>query len=363
METTGDAALPLNLHEYEAAARSILPEASFEYIAGGAADEVTLRANRAAFARWRLLPRVLRGLSEATTATSVLGQEIALPVLVAPSGRHRLSHDQGELATARATKNAGTICVISTASTYPIEEVAREAGPWWFQLYVYRDRGLTRDLVERAVAAGAAALVVTVDVPQRGRREAEARRQFAMPAGVTTAHLAAPTDSGAATAAAEINAVFEPALSWDDLDWLASLSPLPILLKGILDPSDAVRAVEFGCRAILVSNHGGRQLDQAPAAIDALPAVVAAVGDRAEVLIDGGIRRGTDVLIALALGARAVMIGRSVHWGLAVGGEAGVRHVLELLRSEVERDLLLCGAGSPAEVDRALVVPVGPLAR
>lgn len=363
------AARPLNLHEYEAAARALLPPPTVEYIAGGSADEATLRANRDSFAQWRLLPRVLRGLGEAATATTVLGEAIALPVLVAPSGRHRLSHDQGEIATARAAKAAGTIYVVSTASTFPLEAIAREAGPWWFQLYVYRDRGVTRELVQRAAAAGASALVVTVDVPRRGRREAEERRQFAMPAGVATVYLAAPElarspdAAGAPTAAAEINAVFEPALAWEDLDWLASLSPLPILLKGILHPADAARAVAFGCRAILVSNHGGRQLDHAPAALDALPAVVEAVDGRAEVLVDGGVRRGTDVLVALALGARAVSIGRSVHWGLAVNGEAGVRHVLELLRAELARDLLLCGLASPGEVDRSLIVPVGPLAR
>jgi 4-hydroxymandelate oxidase len=356
-------ALPLNLYEYETAARAVLPPMAWHYVAGGSGDEVTLRGNRAAFDRWRLLPRMLRGLSEVSTATSVLGQAIALPVLIAPSGRHRLCHDEGERATARAARAAGTIYTMSTAATLAIEEVAAEAGPWWFQLYVYRDRGLTRELVRRAAAAGASALVVTVDVPMRGRREAEERIHFAMPPGVATALLAAPEEtlfaagtSGTAVAA-EVNAVFDPTLTWDDLDWLASLSPLPILLKGILHPNDAALAVEYGARAILVSNHGGRQLDSAVAALDALPAVVEAVAGRVEVLVDGGVRRGTDVLKALALGARAVLIGRPIHWGLAVGGEDGVRHVLELLRAELALDLMLCGLASPDAVDRSLLAP------
>jgi 4-hydroxymandelate oxidase len=363
--TDETATLPLNLHEYEVAARSLLSPMVWEYVGGGSGDQVTLRGNRAAFDRWRLLPRVLRGLRETSTATTVLGQDISLPVLIAPSGRHRLCHDAGERATARAAKAAGTIYTLSTAATLAIEEVAPAAGPWWFQLYVYRDRGLTRELVIRAAAAGASALVLTVDVPVRGRREAEERTRFAMPAGVATALLAAPEGAlGPAgttgnAVAAEVNAVFDPTLNWGDLDWLASLSPLPVLLKGILHPDDAVRALEYGTQAILVSNHGGRQLDSAVAALDALPAVVEAVAGRVEVLVDGGVRRGTDVLKALALGARAVLIGRPIHWGLAVNGEAGVRHVLELLRAELALDLILCGVASPAEVNRSLIVPVG----
>jgi 4-hydroxymandelate oxidase len=366
MTATGEAvAVPLNLHEYEAAARATLSPMAWDYVAGGSGDEVTLRGNREAFDRWRLLPRVLRGLRQVSTATTVLGQDVSQPVLIAPSGRHRLCHDEGERATARAARAAGTIYTMSTATTFNIEEVAPEAGPWWFQLYVYRDRGFTGELVTRAAAAGASALVVTVDVPIRGRREAEERTRFAMPPGVTTSLLAVPEGtpvlaaSNSNSVAAEINAVFDPTLNWDDLDWLASLSSLPILLKGILHPADAARAVEYGARAVIVSNHGGRQLDSAVAALDALPAVVEAVAGRAEVLIDGGVRRGTDILKALALGARAVLIGRPIHWGLAVGGEEGVRHVLELLGAELALDLMLCGAASPSEVDRSLIVPAG----
>jgi 4-hydroxymandelate oxidase len=353
---------PLNLHEYEAAARDLLPPMVFDFVAGGSGDEVTLHGNRAAFDRWRLLPRVLRGVRDVSTATSVLGQTVALPVLIAPSSLHRLCHDEGERATARAAKAAGTIYTLSTPASIAIEEVAPEAGPWWFQLYVFRDRELTRDLVARAASAGASALVVTVDTPLLGRREADARHRFALPPGVTMPHIQLPSPrlSAEAGASAEwITAapVVESALTWNDVDWLASLSSLPVIPKGILHPDDAVCAVDHGARAMIVSNHGGRQLDSAVASLTALPAVVAAVAGRAEVLLDGGVRRGTDVLKALALGARTVLIGRPIHWGLAVDGEAGVRHVLELLRAELALDLLLCGLANPGEVDRSLLIP------
>lgn len=366
--TNEPAKLPLNLHEYEAAARELLSPMVFDFVAGGAGDEVTLRACRAAFARWRLVPRVLRGLQAVSTDTTVLGQAVASPVLIAPASLHRLVHQEGELATARAARSARTIYTMSTPASIPIEEVAPEAGPWWFQLYVFIDRGLTRDLVARAVAAGATALVVTVDTPKLGRREADERHDFSLPPGIAMANIqeSKPAPGAGATGGSRLMSsvsLVEPALSWADLEWLAALSPLPVVPKGILHPADAARAVDHGAQAIIVSNHGGRQLDGAVAALDALPAVAAAVGERAEVLLDGGVRRGTDVLTALALGARAVLIGRPIHWGLAVGGEDGVRHVLELLRAELTLDLLLCGVASPAEVDRSYVVRAGePLA-
>lgn len=352
---------PLNLHEYETAARLLLAPMIFDFVAGGAGDEVTVRGNRAAFDRWRLLPRVLRGVRHVSTATSVLGQPVALPVLVAPSSLHRLCHADGERATSRAARTAGVIYAMSTASSIALEEVAREAGPWWFQLYVFKDRDLTRELVARAAAAGASALVVSVDTPVLGRREADERNQFALPPGITMANLQRPTGPAigeTAFGAQWVRAapIVEPALTWEDLDWLAALSPLPVVPKGILHPHDALLAVEHGARAVIVSNHGGRQLDRAVAALDALPAVVASVAGRAEVLLDGGVRRGTDILTALALGARAVLIGRPVHWGLAVDGEAGVQCVLALLQAELARDLLLCGLSSPDAVDRSLLV-------
>ena len=361
MTSTMPAELPLNLHEYEAAARELLPPAVWGYVASGSGDEVTLRGNRAAFGRWRLLPRILAGVREVSTATTVLGQEIAFPVVIAPSGRHALCHDEGERATARAAKAAGTVYTMSSAASFAIEAIAPEAGPWWFQLYVFTDRGFTRDLIERAAAAGASALVVTVDVPVRARREGEQRVRFATEAGMAMARLGGSSDALAAmdeaADAGQVQTTFDSTFGWHDLDWLASLSPLPILLKGILHPDDARMAVEYGVRGVIVSNHGGRQLDHAVASLDALLAVAAAVGGRAEVLLDGGVRRGSDVLLALALGARAVLIGRPIHWGLAVGGEAGVHHVLALLRAELARDLMLCGLASPAAIDRSLLVP------
>ena len=352
----------LNLHEYEAAARSVLPAAVYEFIAGGSGDEITLRASRAAFGRWQLLPRVLRGHRETSTATSVLGQHVSLPVLVAPWAAHRLCHGQGECATARAAKAAGTIFTLATPSTMAMEEVAAEAGPWWFQLYVFRDRGYTRELVARAVAAGASALVVTVDMPVFGRREADERNRFSLPPGMAFVHMPKPPSTSEAApssvVAGTVNSIFDPALNWADLEWLVSLSPLPVIAKGVLHSDDAVQAVEHGARALVVSNHGGRQLDGAVPALDALPRVADAVAGRVEVLLDGGVRRASDILKALALGARAVMIARPLAWGLAVDGEDGVCHVLDLLRTDLLRDLMLCGCSSPAEVQRALVVPV-----
>ena len=356
--------LPLNLHEYEAAARQLLPPPVWAYVAAGSGDEVTVRANRAAFDRWRLLPRVLAGLREVSTATTVLGQPIALPVVIAPSGRHRLCCDDGERATARAAKAAGTIYTMSSASSFPIEEIAPEAGPWWFQLYVFTDRGFTRELIARAQAAGAAALVVTVDVPVRTRRDSEQRGRFETSGGMAMARLGAtpkPPPAAIDAASGPVETNFDPAFCWDDLAWLASLSPLPILLKGILHPADAARALDHGAQGVIVSNHGGRQLDGAVAALDALPAVAEAVSGRVDILVDGGIRRGTDVLKALALGAKAVLVGRPTDWGLAVAGEAGVLHILELLRADLALDLMLCGLASPADVTRELLVPAETL--
>ena len=354
----------LNLHAYEAAARATLPPASFDFIAGGSDDQVTLRDAPASFELWRLLPRMMCGLTHVSTATSVLGQEVAMPVLIAPFAAHRLCHDDGERATARAARTARTIFTLATPSTVAMEEVGAVAGPWWFQLYIFRDRTATRELVERAAAAGASALVVTIDMPVFGRREADELNQFTLPAGLEFVHMPKPRAASAvpgSAVAGSVNTILDSSLSWDDLDWLVSISALPVIAKGILHPDDAVMAVKHGARAVIVSNHGGRQLDSAVAALDALPAIVQAVGATCEVLVDGGVRRGTDILKALALGARAVMVGRPIAWGLTLGGEGGVVRVLELLRTELERDLVLCGRASPAQVDRSLVVPVGRL--
>jgi 4-hydroxymandelate oxidase len=348
--------LPLNLHEYQEAARAVLSPMTYDYYAGGACDEVTLRANREAFDYWRLLPRVLRGMKDAVLETTVLGQSISVPVILAPTGLHRLAHPEGEPATARAARRAGTIFTLSTSASSTVEEVAPHAGSWWLQLYTHRDRSVTRDLVQRAEAAGAAALMVTVDLPVLGRREADLRNVFTLPDDVRLVNW--PGSEGEYVG--HIGEM-DRALSWADLEWIAAIAKLPMILKGILAPEDAHLAFEHGAEAIVVSNHGGRQLDGCVASLDALPAVVEAVAGRGEVLMDGGVRRGTDVLKALALGARAVLIGRPYLWGLAVDGEEGVAQVLELLRAEIVQAMVLCGCASVEEVDRSLLVQAGPM--
>jgi 4-hydroxymandelate oxidase len=356
---------PLNLHEYEIAARELLPPMIFDFIASGSCDEITLRANRSAFDRWRLIPRVMRGVASADTRTSVLGQSIAAPVIVAPTSLHRLANHEGECATARAAKSAGTIYTMSTAASFPLEEIAAEAGTWWFQCYVFIDRGLTAELIQRAVAAGASAIVMTADLSRFGRREADERNQFVLPDGISMPNMRQPdakpvlVDRNPSNLLPSIGGAFDPGLTWADLEWLAQLAGVPVLVKGVVHPADAVLAFEHGAQGVVVSNHGGRQLDGSIATLDALPAIVDACAGRGEILLDGGVRRGTDVLRALALGARAVMIGRPVLWGLAVAGEAGARHVLDHLRAEIESDLMLCGLSSPDEVSRDLVVKSG----
>ncbi len=352
---------PVNLYDYEALARERLDAVAYDYFAGGANDEVTLRANRAAFEGLRLLPRVLVDASHRDLTTTILGTPVALPVLIAPTALHRLAHAEGELATARAAREAGIIMILSTLSTTPLEEVAAAAGPAWFQLYIYRDRGLTRELLGRVEAAGYRALVVTVDAPLLGRRERDVRNGFRLPEGIALANVApqglggfpdAPGESGLA---AYFAAQLDPSLTWPDLDWLAGATGLPVLVKGIHRADDAVRAVEHGAAGVIVSNHGGRQLDTVPAGIELLPPIADAVAGRAEILVDGGVRRGTDIVKALALGARAVLLGRPILWGLAADGAAGVSRVLRLLRAEFDLALALCGCPSVSDVDRSLV--------
>jgi isopentenyl diphosphate isomerase/L-lactate dehydrogenase-like FMN-dependent dehydrogenase len=328
-------------------------------MAGGSDDEWTLRENRAAWGRVQLVPRVLVDVDKPQLATSVLGTPVAMPVLVAPMGFHGLAHPEAECATARGTAAAGTIFIASTAANVSLEAIAQTvAAPRWFQLYVYRDRERTRDLVERALASGYTALCLTVDTPLVGRRERDVRNRFTLPDGLTFANFAdvMPDTSSGSALAAYVASLWDASLRWDDLAWLRSLSPLPLVLKGILSPADARLAVAHGAAGIVVSNHGGRQLDGAPAAITMLPRIADAVGDQLELLLDGGVRRGTDVLKALALGARAVLLGRPVLWGLALGGERGVTAVLELLRAELALALALAGCPDVTKVSRDLIV-------
>lgn len=358
MTHIGDA---VNTSDFEALARERLDPGTYDFLAGGAEDERTLAGNRDAFGRIVLRPRMLVDVSSVDTSIEILGARLRLPVLLAPTALNRLAHPDGERAAARAAGGAGTVMVVSTNASTLLEEVARgAAGPLWFQLYVHRDRGFTTELIRRVEDSGYRALMLTVDTPRLGRRERDLRNGFALPPGVSTVNLdalGAGTDRPArASYHQEIANQFDPSLTWEAIGWLRSQTRLPLLIKGILAPDDAARAVDAGAATIVVSNHGGRQLDGAIATIDALPDVVHAVAGRVPILLDGGIRRGTDVVKALALGASAVMIGRPYLWALAAAGEDGVRRVLEMLRTELESAMALCGCANVKAVNAGLVV-------
>lgn len=352
---------PIHLADYEAAAAELLPQMVYDYYAGGAHDEITLQENRAAFDRIQLRYRVLRDVSSRSLTTEVLGEEVSMPVLIAPTAFHQLATEEGEVATARAATRSGTIMTLSTLSTRAIEDVGAAAdGRLWFQLYVYRDREATRELVARAEAAGAKALVLTVDAQIWGVRERDVRNRFQLPEGLQMVNLVSRgkgdfPDVDGSGLAAYVARTFDPSLSWKDLEWLCANTRLPVLIKGVVRGDDAAQALEHGVAGVVVSNHGGRQLDTSPAPISVLEEVVQAMGGRGTVLVDGGVRRGTDVVKALALGAHAVLIGRPVLWGLATGGEEGVTRVLQHLRAELDLAMALCGAASVAELTRDLV--------
>ena len=319
------------------------------YFAGGAGDEHTLRRNAEAYEGWELRPRVLVDVSDVSTKATVLGTELELPFLVAPVAFQLLAHPDGEAGMARAAADAGTVmCLSSLTSTRPAEVAeAAPGGKRWMQVYLFRDRGLTRAMVEEAAEAGYEALLLTVDAPYAGRRERDLRTGFQVPA-----EIRAPAIEGAvghkSLTTAEVFGLVDPSITWSDLEHLCGEFDLPILVKGLITGDDAALAVEHGAAGVVVSNHGGRQLDNAPATIDALPEVVEAVAGRIPVLVDGGIRRGTDVAVALAIGAEAVLVGRPALWGLAVDGEAGARRAIEMLADELRLALALLGAPSPA---------------
>jgi isopentenyl diphosphate isomerase/L-lactate dehydrogenase-like FMN-dependent dehydrogenase len=357
---------PLNVLDLEAIARARLDPSAYDYYAGGADDEWTVAENRRAFARIAIRPRVLVGVDHVDASTTVLGQRVPTPVLLAPTAFNRLGHPDGELAAARAAARAGTIICCSTIASSSLEEIAAAAtGPRWFQLYCYRDREVTRDLVARAESAGYSALVLTVDTPRLGRRERDVKNAFTLPAGVTIRNLEpyGAVDAlrwGASSSFQQyVHDLLDGSLTWESVDWLRSIARVPILIKGVIAGDDGRLAVEHGVAGIVVSNHGGRQLDGTLATIDALPDVVDAVAGRVPVLIDGGIRRGTDVFKAVALGAAAVLIGRPYLWGLAAAGEDGVVSVLEMLRREVELTMALAGCPSVAAITGDHVRRVG----
>lgn len=389
-----DRARLATVRDYEKEARRLLSKMAYDYYRSGADAERALERNAKAFERFVIWYRVLVDVSQRDLSSTVLGFPVRIPILIAPTAYHKMAHPDGELATARAAEAAGTIMVASTLATTSLEEIAEAtAAPKWFQLYVHKDRAFTESLVRRAESAGYEAIVVTVDTPLLGRRLRDERNRFDLPAGLHMANLIHPeeprSELAKASAAPEAELIAEredkddeptkeekrvlkeersllssyvadrhdAAFTWQDLSWLKSLSHLPIVLKGVMRADDAARAAAAGVSGIIVSNHGGRQLDGAPATLDALSGVVRAVEDRCEVYMDGGIRWGEDVFKALALGARAVLVGRPILWGLTVGGEQGVVDVLRILTSELSRTMALAGCSSVTGIDRTMVVP------
>ena len=345
-----------NLGDFEPLARAAMAPAAFDYYAGGAGDETALREAVTAFGRWRLRPRVLIDVSSIDLSTEMLGTRVAMPVGLAPTALQRLAHGEGEVATARAAADAGVLFCLSTLGSRAIEDVATVAGkPAWFQLYVHKDRGVSKGLIERAEAAGFDALALTVDLPVVGYRERDLRNHFAIDPQLYGNLV---VESHGRELHELVVDLSDQSLTWEDLEWIRETTSLPLVLKGVLTGEDAARAVDRGVDAVIVSNHGARQLDRAIAAIDALPEVVEAVAGRAEVYVDGGVRRGSDVVIALALGARAVFIGRPYLFALAAGGQRGVARALELIAAEVENVMAQVGATTVADISRELVTKI-----
>jgi 4-hydroxymandelate oxidase len=352
---------PVSLREFEELAKNRLTSDAYDYYANGACDEITLRSNELAFQSISLRPRVLVDVSTRNMQTRLFGSKLAMPILIAPMAFQAMAHHEGELATARAAKSAGTAMIVSTLSNFSIEEIATVSGAaLWFQIYVYKDKGLTQDLINRAEAAGYKALVVTVDTPVIGWRERELRNKFELPAHLKIKNINQP---GAGRFPGDINSLKrgtgaaqrDDALTWSDLKSIVASTRLPVLVKGILRGDDALSAIECGAQGVIVSNHGGRQLDTAIASICALPEVAEAVGNRGVTLIDSGIRRGTDVLKALALGARAVLIGRPIIWGLAYDGERGIDRILNMIKTEFDIAMALSGCKDLSSITRDLL--------
>lgn len=354
------------LSDFEPAAKQKVSHMAWEFFNGAAADEVTMRWNLEAYQRIRLKPRVLVDVSKIDTRVTLFGQEHASPILLAPTAYHKLAHPEGELATARGAGAAGATMVVSTMATTSIEDIAHAAtGPLWFQLYMQRDRGFTRELVQRAEAAGCRALCLTVDSPVVGTRNREMRAEFALPQNLSLPHLRGLkvngvdiSSSGAghtASGSSIYSAITDPSMNWKDVEWLLSFAKIPLLTKGVLNPDDADRAIKAGVSGIIVSNHGARNLDTVPATPDALPLVAESVAGRVPILVDGGVRRGTDVVKALALGASAVQIGRPYLYGLAVAGDAGVTKVVKILQREFEMAMALTGRPTIASIDRSVL--------
>ena len=345
-----DASRPITVADHEPLARERTDPAAWDYQAGGAGDEISLAENRASWDRIRLRPRVMVNVAERDLSTTAFGVDLAHPIVVAPTADHSLAHPDAERASARGTAAGGGLFTLSTISSVSMEDIAAAApgAPRWFQLYAPADRGECGSLVERAAAAGYSAVAVTVDLPLPGNRERDLRSGFEIDLGV---HLPPeqPVDP-------ETGIVVLPTFDWDELAWLRSVCPIPLVVKGVLRADDALRAVDAGCEGVWVSNHGGRQLDTSVAGADALPEIADAVGDRALLVVDGGVRRGVDVLKGLALGADLVAIGRPALWGLAVDGADGVQRIIEILRDELSLAMALSGCRAIGDIARDLLV-------
>jgi isopentenyl diphosphate isomerase/L-lactate dehydrogenase-like FMN-dependent dehydrogenase len=348
----------LTLDDAERLAEEAISPEAWSYIVGGAGDERTLRWNREAFSHYRLRPRVLVDVSTVTTETTVLGTPVSMPVLVAPMAFHQIAHEEGELATAKGAAAAGTLMCVSTVATATPRDIAAAApnAPRWLQIYVFQDRGVSDDVIAQALESGFTALVLTADLPVYGIRHRESRTGFEAPEDDVPALVAARERGGEREGHHSLG-LLESGLEWDYVGELVERWKVPLLVKGLVTAEDAILACDHGASGVVVSNHGGRQLDGAIASLEALPEVVDAVGDRCEIYLDGGVRRGPDVVMALALGARAVLVGRPVMHGLALGGARGVEQVLEILREETENALALLGCRSPAEVISGHVKP------
>ncbi|HKQ73365.1 MAG TPA: alpha-hydroxy acid oxidase [Blastocatellia bacterium] len=347
----------VSLSDFESLARERIPRMAYEYISGGAADEITLRWNRESFDRIRLRPRILVDVSNLDTRVTLFGQEMPFPILLAPTAYHRLLHPEGELATVKGAGAAGATLVASMLATTTIDEMAKAATrPLWFQTYILKDRGFTRDLVQRAEGLGCKALCVTVDSPVVGVRNRDQRARFALPPEMERANLKGLMRPGGNLRPPEgdiYTPILDASIVWKEIDWLRSFARAPVLLKGVLNPDDADRAVKAGASGIIVSNHGARNLDTVPATIDALPEVADKVAGRIPILMDSGVRRGTDVLKALAMGATATLIGRPYLYGLGVAGSEGVRRVVNILHTEFKIAMALAGRPSLRDLDHS----------
>jgi 4-hydroxymandelate oxidase len=350
---------PINLFEFEETAKELLPKEEYDYIAGGATDEISVERNRRAYASWAFRPRVLRDVSKLDLSTTILGTRVELPVLIAPCGGHKRAHPDGELATYRAAASCGTVLAVSANSNTSFEDLAKAAnGTLWVQLYPFRDKAMTRDWLERAKANSYKAIVVTLDSQWPPKRERNIRNRYQRtrganyPAGGEHPDAPRPAGSGAGS---------DPAATWKDLEWIKAATSLPVVAKGIMTGEDVELCAEVGADGVIVSNHGGRHLDNTLATVEVLSEAVAAANGKMEVFLDGGIRRGADVVKAIALGAKAVFIGRPLFWGLAVGGEQGVVRVINLLRDEIQITMAKCGRPTVASIDLSTIVKAPPL--